>query len=289
MLTPDIQKKISLLQLHVKKLLKSIFAGDYRSHQKGYGIEFEQLRDYQLGDDIRFIDWKSSARANKMLVKEYLHEHNKTILIAVDISASCFYSSSAVLKREFMAQIASVLALAADFSKARVGMVLFSDEVELYLPPGSGAAHVSALLAQLWSTEPKNKKTHIARTLKFLAQISKKDTMLFVISDFLDMHEFQKELAIVAQRYDLIAMRCMDPMEQQIIPGFFLHAQDCETGQEILLDCRKNSSLVHFLKKRLDDQNKIFRKYAIDCLDLRNNKSMFIDSILLFFAKRLAR
>ncbi len=289
MLAPDVQKKVSLLQLQVKKLLKGFFAGDYRSKQKGYGIEFEQLRDYQLGDDIRFIDWKSTARTNKMLVKEYIHEHTKTILIALDASNSTCYGSSGLLKKEFIAQVATVLALAADFSKARIGIVVYSEQIEFYIPPGLGSAHLSSILTKLWSFEPKSKMTNNALALKFLAQISKKDTLLFLISDFIDTQNFEKELGIVAQRYDLIALRCLDDLEQCFIPTGFLYSEDCETGQLVLLDCRNNAEgLSKFLKQRLNIQDSMFRKYAIDCLDLRSNRS-FIDPLLLFFAKRLVR
>lgn len=289
MLAPDIQKKVSLLQLHVKKLLKGIFSGDYRSNQKGYGIEFEQLREYQLGDDIRFIDWKSTARANKMLVKEYIHEHNKTVLIVLDVSASGLYGSSDLLKKDFNAQIATVLALAADFSKARIGILLFSNDIELYIPPGLGAAHLNAVLSKLWSYEPKNRTTHCAAALKFLAQISKKDTLLFLISDFIDNHSFEKELGIVAQRYDLVVVRSVDELEQKFIPTGFLYTQDCETDKMVLLDGRKGSQkLSEFLKKRINIQDALFRKYGIDSIDLVTNKS-FMDTLLLFFARRLIR
>lgn len=289
MLAPDIQKKVSLLQLHVKKRLKSIFHGDYRSSQKGYGIEFEQLRDYQLGDDIRFIDWKSTARMNKMLVKDYIHDHSKTILIALDISGSGLYGSSAVLKKDFMAQVASVIALAADFSKARIGIVLFANDVELFIPPGVGSTHLNALLDKLWSYETKNQTTNCAAMLKFLAQISKKDTMLFLISDFIDNKSFEKELGIVAQRYDCVALRCIDDLEQQFVSTGFMYIEDCETGQRLLIDGRKGvQKLSEFLKHRLVTQNLFFKKYGIDYLDLSSNKQ-FMDSLLLFFARRLVR
>ena len=290
MLTPDIQKKVSLLQLHVKKILRGLFAGDCRSRQKGYGIEFEQLRDYQLGDDIRFIDWKSTARANKTLVKEYLHEHSKTILLAVDISNSIWYGSSDDLKKDFIAQIVSVLALAADYSKARVGLVLFADEVKEYISPGSGAAHCAMIISKLWSiSKPEQySSTNIAAVFKFLTQISKKDTMLFFISDFIDAKTFEKELAGVAQRYDMIVIRCLDNLEAKFLSAGFIHVQDCETGDIVLLDARRSGMhLSQFLNKRLIDQENLFKKCAIDYLDLKTNND-FIDPLLLFFAHRLS-
>lgn len=288
MLSAEVQKKISLLQLHVKKLLKSLLAGDYRSNQKGYGLEFDQLRDYQLGDDIRFIDWKSTARSNKMIVKEYFHEQTKTIMIAVDISASGLFSSHKNLKRDIIAQVATVLALAADYSKAHVGVILFSDTVELYIPPKKNSAHSSMIIKKIWEHVPQGKKTNIKSVLEFLAKISKKDTLLFFVSDLLDS-DFQKELGVVAQRYDMVVLRCLDRYERKLPAVGFLHLEDSETGQPLLINLkRSHKELHHFFEQRIEQQNKYLRRYDIDFLDILINQP-FIDNLTYFFARRLLR
>lgn len=287
MIAPEVQKKVSRIQLHVKKLLQGFLLGDYRSLQKGYGLEFEQLRDYQLGDDIRFIDWKSTARMNKMLVKEYIHEQTKTIMVALDVSASNFYSSAPILKKDLMQQIASVLAFAADYSKARVGLLLFSDCVELYIPPRMGTAHTTAILKKIWEFEPGHKRTKIKNALEFLAKISKKDTLLFMISDFIDGEPFFKELGIIAQRYDAIMVRCHDTLEKEMPPLGYVHVKDSETGQHLLLNTKKMvHDLNHFLKKRFTLQSDCFRKYALDCVDIMP-RDEYIDRLIAFFARRL--
>lgn len=286
MLSAEVQKKISLLQLHVKKLLKGIITGDCRSQQKGYGLEFDQLRDYQLGDDIRFIDWKSTARTNKMVVKEYFHEQMKTIMIAVDVSASGLFSSHKDLKRDIIAQVATVLTLAAQYSKAQVGILLFSDTVELYIPPKKNNFHSSLIIKKIWEHVPQGEKTNIKVVLEFLAKISKKDALLFFISDFIDSG-FQKELGIVAQRYDMVALRCLDRYEQQLPAVGFLHIEDSETGELSVINLKKSHTEIHhFLEQRLVQQNSYFRKYGIDFFDVLINKP-FIDQLIYCFARRL--
>lgn len=286
MLSIEVQNKVAALQLHVKKILNGFLAGDYRSKQKGYGLEFDQLRDYQLGDDIRFIDWKSTARMNKMLVKEYIHEHTKTILIAMDISASGIYSSTDDLKKDISAQIATVLSLAADYSKAHIGIVLFSDHIELYIPPKAGKSHNNIIVKKIWTHIPKSKATNIKVVLDFLAMNSKKDTLLFFISDFIDTG-YQKELGIVAQRYDMIVLRCLDRYEMQLPNVGFLNLEDSETGQRLLVNLKK-SRLYGFFEQRIKTQDSYFRKFGIDFIDLKTNKP-FIDLLIHFFARRLSR
>jgi uncharacterized protein (DUF58 family) len=285
MIPLEVQKKISALQLHVKKILNGFLAGDYRSAQKGYGVEFDQLRDYQLGDDIRFIDWKSTARMNRMLVKEYIHEHTKTILLALDVSASTIYSSSHELKRDIIAQIATVLSLAADYSKAHIGIVLFSDCIEVYIPPKGGNAHIHLILQKIWEHVPQSKKTNIKVVLDFLAMISKKDTLLFFISDFIDTG-FNKELAVVSQRYDMVVLRCLDQYEVNLPSVGFLYLQDSETGKNLLVRLKKSHKIEKFFDQRIKNQDSYFRKYGIDCLDLKTDKP-FIDPLIHFFARRL--
>jgi uncharacterized protein (DUF58 family) len=285
MISTETRKKISTLQLHVKKILNGFLGGEYRSRQKGYGLEFDQLRDYQLGDDIRFIDWKSTARMNKMLVKEYIHEHTKTILIALDLSGSGLFSSTEDLKKEITAQIATVLTLAADYSKAHIGLVLFSDSIELYIPPKSGILHINTLIKKIWTHVPKNKGTNIKVCCDFLARISKKDTLLFFISDFIDTG-FQKDLGNVAQRYDMVALRCLDRYEIKLPALGFLNIEDSETGQHLLINLKKTSELQSFFENRIKIQNGYFKKYGIDFVDLSINQP-FIDTLVNFFARRL--
>lgn len=288
MISSELQKKISALQLQVKKLLNGFLAGDYRSANKGYGLEFDQLRDYQMGDDIRFIDWKSTARMNKMLVKEYIHEHTKTVLIALDISASGLFGSTEALKRDIIAQIATVITFATDYSKAHVGIILFSDSVELYIPPKAGKSHINAILKNMWTHIPKSKTTNIKVVLEFLAKISKNDTLLFLISDFIDSG-FQKELGMVSTRYDLVVIRCLDRFERQLPSVGFLNVEDSETGQRLLIKLSKsNSALYKYFENRIKTQDNNFKKYGIDYLDIVSNKP-FIDTLIHFFARRLLR
>src|SRR5665647_3240289 len=146
MISSEILKKIKQIEIYTQRLLTGSLVGDSRSAIKGQGLEFDQLREYQMGDDVRFIDWSSSARMDKLLVKQYIEERNRTVLLAVDVSASTFFSSDQELKNESMAQIASVLALVADYGKDHVGLILFSDEIEEFVPPSAGRMHVRLIM-----------------------------------------------------------------------------------------------------------------------------------------------
>lgn len=285
MISHDVRKKIGALQLHVKKILNNALIGDYRSAQKGYGLEFEQLRDYSLGDDIRFIDWKGTARTNKVLVKEYIHEYTKTILVAVDISGSGLFGSSHELKRDIIAQLATVLIFAAEHSKAHVGLVLFSDTVELFIPPASSKAHVWSILKKMWSHKPQGVKTNIKNVLNFLAKIGKKDTLLFFISDFIDQG-FQKELGVVSQRYDMVLLRCLDNFEKELPSIGYLHMYDPELGKEFLINLKNTDEIRAFFAQRMRIHTECFKKYGIDYLDITINKP-FMDPLIQFFARRI--
>lgn len=285
MISPDIQKKISLLQLQVKKRLQGFLSGEYRSVQKGYGLEFDQLRDYQLGDDIRFMDWKSSARLNKMVVKEYIHEHTRTILIAVDISASTLYGSEKELKKEVMQQVATILSLAGEYAKAHIGLLLFSDQIEVYIPPKSGKFHCNTIIQKIWNYTPVGSGTNLKIVFDFLVKKSKKDTLLFFISDFITSL-YQKELSLVSQHYDMVLLRCLDKYEKKLPQIGYLFVKDPETQEVFMLNTKKNSDANKFLEQRIKIQNNYFKKYGIDFFDISLNNP-YIDSLISFFARRL--
>ncbi len=285
MISPEIQKKICLLQLLVKKRLNGFLTGEYRSAHKGYGLEFDQLRDYQLGDDIRFMDWKSTGRLNKMVIKEYIHEHTRTILVAIDISASTIFSSQKELKKEIIQQVATVLALAGEYSKAYVGLLLFSDHIELYIPPKAGKSHINVIIQKIWSHTPNARGTNIKMVFDFLAQKSKKDTLLFFISDFINpMHK--KELVLVSERYDMVIIRCLDKYEKAIAPIGYIHVQDPEHEGRFLLNLKNNREINNFLEQRIKKQDSQFKKSGIDFFDISLNFS-YIDKLISFFARRL--
>ena len=287
-LTGDILHKIKQIEIHTRRLLRSALVGDSRSALKGTGFEFDQIRNYQFGDDVRFIDWNASARMNTLLVKQYTEERSRTILLAVDVSASNMFGSDNVLKRDTIAQIASVLALVTSIGKDRVGLILFAQNVELYIPPARGKNHVHTIMKQVFGYRTEDKRTNITAALKKLAQLKYKDALVFLISDFIDDAIDPAYVSCIAKRYDLVAIRCLDKREQKLPPIGFLPISDSETGEQLIIDTHHTSlKYIHgFLAERLVQQNKLFKRYGIRLLEVENNDS-FIGAIIRFFRRRM--
>jgi len=287
MLSKEVIKKIRQIEIATKRLLSGSYVGDYSSAKKGAGFEFDQIREYQLGDDVRFIDWKASARSNKMLVKQYIEERNRSVILAVDISASSFYGSSDKIKFDILTEIAAVLALVADYGKDQAALLLFSDEVELYIPPARGRKHIHKIMEQLFSVTPKKRNTNINSVLDRLAKINRRDSILFLLSDFVGDIS-QKKLSVVSKLYDFIAIRCLDKNEQRLENVGFLEVEDIETGEHVVIDTRlrKTKKINEFLGKRLYAQENMFKKFGIDYLDVSSQKP-FIGDIILFFRRRM--
>lgn len=287
MISKEIQKKIKQLQLRTKRIMNSVFVGDYRTKQKGYGMDFDQIRDYHVGDDIRFIDWKSSARMDKMLVKQYIHEHSKTIMLMVDISASNLFGSTELLKREIIAQVSTIISLAAQQDKARIGLLLFSEEIEYYVPPKTGTQHIQTVVDTLWNFKPLKKGTDINKACAFVSKVVRSDALLCIISDFIGSYN-QAALASIAKKFDTVIVRCFDRYEKKLPTIGFLNLVDSETGQKIMVDTRSKSSSSYekLFQDRIAQQNNDFKKNGIDYIDITHNDH-YIDSLILFFVRRL--
>src|SRR5579872_1195696 len=255
--TDEVLKKVKQIEIQTRRLLRGALIGDSRSAVKGSGLDFDQIREYQSGDDVRFIYWKSSARTGNLLVKQYIEERSRVVLLAVDISASSFLGSTETLKHDIIAQVASVLALVTDTGKDRIGLILFADDVELYIPPASGRAHVHRIMEQVFGFEPKKRTTSITSALKKLAQLKRRDALAFVISDFIDEKIDSSYLSLVSRMYDCIAIRCLDPRELELPAVGFVFMQDPETDDTILMDLRKKSvgTLKQIMHDRVENQN----------------------------------
>lgn len=285
-ISEDIARQIRQIEIYTRRLLSGSLVGDTRSAIKGTGYEFDQIREYSMGDDIRFIDWNASARMNNLLIKQYVEERSRTILFAVDVSKSEFYGSDCP-KREITAQIASALALVASYGNDRVGLLLFSDEVELFIPPSRARYHVHEIMEKLFTFEPKHTNTNISSALSYLAKLKIRDGVVFLVSDFIDS-TLSSHLSLVSKKYDLIAVRYLDSLEKKLPSVGFLTIEDIETGAEIELDMRKDGAqrIAHFLDDRVIEQNKLFRKHGVELLEITPEKP-FIADIIRFFARRM--
>lgn len=288
LMSPEIVSKIKQLEIFTRRLLNGALVGDSRSAIKGTGFEFDQIREYSFGDDIRFIDWKASARNDKLLVKQYIEERSRTIFLAVDVSSSSIFGSGAQNKHSRIIELASVLALVAQHGKYHVGLLLFSDRVEEYIPPGSSLRHVHHIMERMLTFKPRQSKTDISQALQHFLSVKKSDTILFLISDFID-ENLDTYLAQAARRYDLIAVRCLDNNEKIIPAVGFITVEDIETGELIELDLRntRNNGVKKFLAARIDDQNTLFRRYGIDLFDVSPERTDYLAEMVKFFRRRM--
>jgi uncharacterized protein (DUF58 family) len=293
MIDQNIRHKIKKIKIHTKRIMQSAIAGDYLSAFKGAGLEFHQIREYQLGDDVRAIDWNSSAKMNKMMIKQFIEERDRTVILAIDVSGSTNYSSQKELRTETIAQLAGTLAFVASQNKDKVGAFFFSDVIEKWIPPSKGNVHIGKIIEQIFSIKPNSKKTDIASALKFLINIKKRNAVVFMISDWIDASEkFHKLLKVASCEYDLVGIRLIDPCEQVIPSLGIMDIQDSETNTRATINTtytsRGTNQLTVFLQTRLIEQKRLFDKYRIDLLDLTVAQP-FINPLIKFFHQRIRR
>jgi len=286
--TPTLLKTIKQIEITTRRMLNGSLVGDSRSALKGSGLEFDQIREYQQGDDVRFVDWRASARADKLLVKQYIEERNRTVLIAVDCSASSLYGSTELLRYERMAQIASVIALAADYGKDQTALLLFTDEVEVFVPAGKGHNHVRRLMEELFTHKPRSVKTRLGSAIEHAAKLKRSDTIVFLISDFID-DSYEREMASLARRYDVVAVHCRDARERFFASCGFVTVRDSESGQEACFDTSGSQGVIlnSFLSKRDEAVKSLFKKLRIDSLELSSDED-FWRPLITFFRRRMS-
>lgn len=290
MVSKEVVQKIKEIEIVTRRLLSGSLSGDRRSAIKGSGFEFDQIREYQIGDDVRSIDWKSSARMDSLLVKQYMQERNRVIIIAVDISASTQFSSGERLKSAVIAEVASVLSLVADYGRDAVSLLLFSDEIELFIPSGRGIQHVRMIMERVFTYQAKKKQTRVEVLFDKLLEMARPDSIVLLVSDFIDSAIIEsKKLSIVAKKYDIIAIRCLDSNEHLLPSVGFLTIKDAETGFESELDLRSQSRAGEstFLRDRLHEQELLLKKNGIALLDIAIDKP-FVGELVRFFRRRMS-
>jgi uncharacterized protein (DUF58 family) len=287
MLSKEVLKKIAEIEIHTRRILSSTLMGDSRSAQKGSGFEFNQIRDYQMGDDVRSIDWKASARSGKILVKEYIEERNRTIMILLDLSASTSFASNSMSGADILKQVAAVLSLVAGYSKDRVGLILYTDKIEYVIPPAMGHMHVHTIIKQIFSQQTTSKKTNGALAIERLKQMKDKKTAVFLLSDCID-ESLDYSLKSIASNHEIVVIRCLDKLVKSFPSVGFLTVYDPEDDKTCLLDTRsgKRVGIADYLEDRIVAQKRLYTKYGIDCLDLKNNET-FIDDVIRFFRRRM--
>lgn len=282
-------RRIRRLQIKALRSVNDLFAGNYRSAFKGKGLEFEDVREYEAGDDIRRIDWNVSARSQGLYVKNYREERELTVILCVDLSASSYFSHTGRLKSELIAELAALLALSAIKNQDKVGLLLFTEGIELYLKPKKGLAHVLRVIRELLYFTPKRRGTDLSQALKFIGKVERKRSICFIISDFLAKN-FSWEAALLAERHELIAFHVSDSFEQSFTPQGFFHFNDLETGKEAYVDTAHPAVQRHFnllTDKKAKEIKKLFQRIGADYLTIRTDESS--DSILQRFFRLRGR
>jgi uncharacterized protein (DUF58 family) len=292
MLSQEILAKIRQIELRTRRLLNGMQAGDYITALKGSGLEFDQIREYQVGDDVRFIDWNSSVRMNKMLVRQYLEERNRTVLLLVDTAPSTKFGSTETLKSELIANVASVLALVADYSKDAVGLIQYSNTMEKYIAPARGRKHAHKIMEHLFeyaSTMPDEEQfflPHLDSVAELLSR-KHKNALVFVLSDFIDNASSIELFGRCGRHADMVAIRCLDPVERTFPEVGILAINNLYEQKTQVFDMSKKSNVYYnnVLQNRLMEQNKIFKKYKMDIVDLSPNTA-FIEDLITFSKRR---
>jgi uncharacterized protein (DUF58 family) len=285
MQTSDILKRVRQIEFKTGKLVRETFAGQYLSVFKGQGIEFAEVRQYIAGDDIRSIDWNVSARTGNTYVKKFNEERELSVIIACDVSASQYFGSKGNLKVEAAIELASVFAFSAIKNSDKVGLLLFSDKVELYIPPRKGKRHVLRIIRELLAFEPKSKKTDISLALSTLLRLIKRQGILLFISDFVD-NNYEKSFKLAARKFDLIPVIIEDPLEFNFpkIPAL-IQIEDAESGVGGFLTPRTLGQIFQARKEVLTKAINLFKLSGVDYINIDASKNT-LDPVIKFFKQR---
>jgi len=287
MIDSQLLKQVRRIQLKTSNMVTELFAGEYASVFKGQGMEFESVREYQPGDEIRSIDWNVTARMNRPFIKEFREERELTLFFIVDISSSMDMNTHEKSKREIVAELCALLAFAAIQNNDKVGVLLFSDHVEQFIPPAKGKKHVLRVIRELLETQSSGsslRKTDLSIALEYFAKIQKKRSVCFVVSDFFS-DAFEKPLGFLSQKHDLIAVHIEDPLERHFPKSGLVQLKDLESNTSLLVDFSDPREVNVFkasMEKRKALLVEIFRQRGIDCLNLQSEDDYFPKLVQLF-------
>lgn len=288
--TQELMRQVGRIRILTGKLVDERISGEYQSVFKGHGIEFDQVREYVPGDDIRSIDWNVTARMGHPFVKRFCEERELTVMFLVDISGSMCFGSATRSKAELAAELTCLLALAATRNQDKVGMLLFSDRIEKYLPPRKGRTAVMRLVREVLAAEETRRLTDLPGALRFFNTVQKRKAVVFMISDFM-ADGYERELRVTARRHDLVCCRVMDRRESSLPAAGLLEVQDPETGELALLDTSSRSVrdwLARRAEARSAEQTALFKRLGTDSLSLSTDRP-YIEAVRALFEMRQRR
>ena len=286
--TSELLKRVRKIEIKTRGLSKNIFAGEYHSAFKGRGMTFSEVREYQYGDDIRNIVWNVTARHNRPYVKIFEEERELTVMLMIDVSASRNFGTISKLKKNQITEIAAVLAFSAIQNNDKIGVIFFSDKIEKFIPPKKGRTHILHIIRELIDFYPEDKQTDIEQALEYMTNSIKKRCTCFVISDFIDDHDFAHALAIANRKHDVVALRVYDPRENQLPPVGMMYLRDAETGEQMWVDTsdkKLREAYEKYAFVREKELDAIFKRSGVDVANIRSDED-YVRALITLFKKR---
>lgn len=283
----DLLKKVRQIDIKSRKVVTELLGGEYKSVFKGRGMEFDEVREYMPGDEVRTIDWNVTARTGKPFVKRFIEEREQSLFFLVDMSASGTFGTTEKSKNEIAAELCGILAFSAIKNNDKVGLIIFTDEVELFIAPDKGQTHVLHIIREILGFQPRKKGTCISCALEYLGKMVKNKCVTFLISDFLDS-EYDNPLKLAAIRYDLIAITITDPRELELPNAGLVELSDAETGEQILVDTASAAARQKFntaAHARQLERKDLFNRLNIDQIDVRTDRD-YVHELVRFFHGR---
>lgn len=285
--TKELLKKVRKIEIKTRRLSDHIFGGEYHSTFKGRGMTFSEVRQYQFGDDVRNIDWNVTARYNEPFVKVFEEERELTLMLIADVSGSEFFGTDTQFKNEIVTEIAATLAFSALQNNDKIGLILFTDEIELYIPPKKGKSHVLRIIRELLEFKPSSKKTDITQAIKFLSSVMKKKAITFILSDFI-ADGYEQTLKIASNKHDITGIRIYDQREEAIPNVGMVQMEDEETGELMLVNTSSKKvrrNYEAFYRERVDYYEECFKKSGAGVINVRTDES-YVKKLLGYFKRR---
>ena len=285
----EIIKKVRKIEIKTRGLSQNIFAGQYHSAFKGRGMAFSEVREYQYGDDVRDIDWNVTARFHRPYVKVYEEERELTVMLLVDLSGSLDFGSVQQTKRDLVTEIASTLAFSAIQNNDKIGVILFTDRIEKYIPPKKGRKHILYIIHELLNFKPAGVRTDIGMAVSYLTRVMKRRCTAFLLSDFYSRSDFSKPIQIANSKHDVVAIQVYDPRAKSLPDIGLMKVRDAETGHEMIVDtssAKLRQAHARYWIEREDLLNRTFAKSKVDWTSVATNEN-FTKALLLLFKKRI--
>jgi uncharacterized protein (DUF58 family) len=290
MIPAEILKKVRQIQISTRRTVNDVLAGQYSSVFKGRGMEFDEVREYQVGDDVRTIDWNVTARTGHPYVKRFVEERELTVMLLVDVSGSGAFGTTERLKSELAAELCALLAFSAIKNNDKVGLILFSDRVELFVPPKKGKRHVLRVIRELLYFEPAGRRTDINAALEYLNRVASRRAVAFLVSDFI-ADDFELHLRLANRRHDLVAIAITDPREIELPRIGLLEIEDAETGERTVIDTWSRRAMRRYTDaatRRLETRRRMFRRLGVDSIEI-NTGAPYVPELIKFFRMRERR